>query len=641
MTQTVRPPVTWIVPVPADDPYGDRLFTIVCRGNSDLGKALNYFLYAISKEVESNKKLDLSKGFVTIKRNLTTIADFLKVSQKTAISYIRQLATWKFITPHGYHHTYDVYFDEVINAISNPPAPEWPKRRGKYAQQEDCKDGKSTNHAKDLPDSKNEQIARLEARIVDLETEMERMVNLQTRIVDLETWRVNLQSQKVNLSSLQSSEGTPQVASDRENDSLLLLTITRPLGNDYITSASADDTQPSGSYEGGYREEVTIRSDDVSFPISLDELEATATRLLSQVFNDEQNNIPIASDATQEQITIGNEQTGEGESNEPNSIRRSHDLYGDTDGYPDSGSSATRNYPGDTQNTQITHLSGATGSLTSSQGVNGRSEDKQGSQSDGGAEREETEQNPDPGAPSLPTVFKAGSHSADSTPSGVEMGSTSLPVQDVLMGVSTGTTPTTSILNEATKVNGTVQETNDATMAKQETASQANSTQMNGSITASTMAGVTNSGKRTPKPATSSPSTKETGKNGKNKKEIELTLQEKIFWGLWCDVWFNQDIPPKINETAYEHIQKLARFHTTAETLNNHIDFTRKQLEDRGIKRKVVHLGNLVSSYPDWKQTQKVASNGHGSSMNGKSSQYVDVLPLFQNGKFIRQEIQA
>ena len=88
--------------------------------------------------------------------------------------------------------------------------------------------------------------------------------------------------------------------------------------------------------------------------------------------------------------------------------------------------------------------------------------------------------------------------------------------------------------------------------------------------------------------------------------KFDLTSEQQSFWSLWCGVWFNQDIPPEITETAYKHVVKLAPHITTAELLSSLIDYTRKELqESQGIRRKAVQLGNCVNSYRGWKQVQR------------------------------------
>ena len=88
--------------------------------------------------------------------------------------------------------------------------------------------------------------------------------------------------------------------------------------------------------------------------------------------------------------------------------------------------------------------------------------------------------------------------------------------------------------------------------------------------------------------------------------KFDLTAEQQHFWSLWCGVWFNQDIPPEMTETAYKHVVKLAPHITTAELLNSLIAYTRKDLQEtQGIKRKAVQLGNCVNSYRGWKQVQR------------------------------------
>jgi len=115
---------------------------------------------------------------------------------------------------------------------------------------------------------------------------------------------------------------------------------------------------------------------------------------------------------------------------------------------------------------------------------------------------------------------------------------------------------------------------------------------------------------------------KETRKRGVVKKVVEekpaiqLTEQQQAFWLLWCDIWFNQDIPPELNETAYKHVKKLAPLVKTKEQLEDLIKHARVEMEASGFKRKVVHLGNLVNSYPGWKQQSRPISPGTAVPQN-------------------------
>ncbi len=97
---------------------------------------------------------------------------------------------------------------------------------------------------------------------------------------------------------------------------------------------------------------------------------------------------------------------------------------------------------------------------------------------------------------------------------------------------------------------------------------------------------------------------------------IQLTEQQQAFWLLWCDIWFNQDIPPELNETAYKHVKKLAPLVKTKEQLEDLIKHARVEMEASGFKRKVVHLGNLVNSYPGWKQQSRPISPGTAVPQN-------------------------
>lgn len=89
---------------------------------------------------------------------------------------------------------------------------------------------------------------------------------------------------------------------------------------------------------------------------------------------------------------------------------------------------------------------------------------------------------------------------------------------------------------------------------------------------------------------------------------ITLTPQEKAFWGLWCNLFFNKDIEPELTMTAYGHVRKLAPHITSAEQLESLVKKARQDLEENtGVKRKTVYLGNCVNSYPGWKQEQQAA----------------------------------
>jgi hypothetical protein len=90
--------------------------------------------------------------------------------------------------------------------------------------------------------------------------------------------------------------------------------------------------------------------------------------------------------------------------------------------------------------------------------------------------------------------------------------------------------------------------------------------------------------------------------------KYKLTPQEAAFWGLWCNLFFNKDIPPNLTPTAFGHVEQLAPHITTAEQLESLVKKARKDLEDNtGVKRKTVYLGNCVNSYPGWLQEQAAA----------------------------------
>lgn len=80
-----------------------------------------------------------------------------------------------------------------------------------------------------------------------------------------------------------------------------------------------------------------------------------------------------------------------------------------------------------------------------------------------------------------------------------------------------------------------------------------------------------------------------------------LSEQERAFWDLWCSRPFNK-VAPKLNQTAYKHIQALAPHVKTEEQINSLIDYSRQKLEKQG-KGKVVYLGNMSGDLNDWLQT--------------------------------------
>lgn len=111
---------------------------------------------------------------------------------------------------------------------------------------------------------------------------------------------------------------------------------------------------------------------------------------------------------------------------------------------------------------------------------------------------------------------------------------------------------------------------------------------------------------------------KRKGKVAQAKPAITLTAQEQAFWELWCSVWFNQDVPPTLNETAYGHVKTLAPHITTQEQMNSLEKYARKRLmEQSNISRREVQLGNCVSSYQSWKQTQQKTQRDDGPALGG------------------------
>lgn len=81
-----------------------------------------------------------------------------------------------------------------------------------------------------------------------------------------------------------------------------------------------------------------------------------------------------------------------------------------------------------------------------------------------------------------------------------------------------------------------------------------------------------------------------------------LTEEERQFWQLWSSRPFNK-IAPKLNETAYKHVQALAPHVTTDEQIDSLIAYSKKKLEKRGIT-DAVKLGNMNSDHNDWLQTR-------------------------------------
>jgi hypothetical protein len=108
------------------------------------------------------------------------------------------------------------------------------------------------------------------------------------------------------------------------------------------------------------------------------------------------------------------------------------------------------------------------------------------------------------------------------------------------------------------------------------------------------------------------------GKVTQAKPAIALTAQQQAFWDLWCCVWFNVDVPPVLNETSYGHVKTLAPHITTQEQMNSLEKYARKRLmEQSGISRREVQLGNCVSSYQSWKQTQQKTQQDDGPALGG------------------------
>jgi hypothetical protein len=225
-----KPPVKWLVPLPQKEKgtFGRPSLCAACRGNEDIGIVLNYFLYEASVEAE-RWKIDTSKvPFITLERTLDEILEGIKpsrTSKKTLIGYHQKLRDWEFVIPHGYKHRYDVYFQNVADAMAAPPPAEKRKPRGRHVSKRQSSDVKTTiptiHDVKTTisEDSSDEKWLKVQSE----------MVALQSQIVKLQSEMVALQSQIVKLQSSQSSEQPLEQAFMTLSDASRLIDCNRPI----------------------------------------------------------------------------------------------------------------------------------------------------------------------------------------------------------------------------------------------------------------------------------------------------------------------------------------------------------------------------------------------------------------------------
>jgi len=220
--------VKWIVPLPEKEggTFGRPSLCAACRGNEDIGVVLNYFTFEASVEVK-NRKIDISTvEYIILKRMLDDILDGVKpsrISKKTLIDYIRKLQEWGFIRANGYHHTYEVYFHKITEAIQNPPPPEKRKPRGRHVSKlQSQKLNLQSDTVKTTISTELEVKSTIQGDEVVLKLQSQ-IVTLQSQIVNLQSEMFTLQSQIVTLQSVQSSEVAPQGDLDGKNDALRLI----------------------------------------------------------------------------------------------------------------------------------------------------------------------------------------------------------------------------------------------------------------------------------------------------------------------------------------------------------------------------------------------------------------------------------
>src|SRR5690349_12887211 len=67
-----RPPVKWLAPIQPNEKgsFGRPSLCVACRGNSDIGVVLNYFLFEASVEAEREKIDTTQVDFIRLHRTL-------------------------------------------------------------------------------------------------------------------------------------------------------------------------------------------------------------------------------------------------------------------------------------------------------------------------------------------------------------------------------------------------------------------------------------------------------------------------------------------------------------------------------------------------------------------------------------------
>src|SRR5579875_1004149 len=228
-------PVKWIVPLKRNGgktAIGRQELKAACRGREAIGVLLNYFIYEASFECTYKQQVDLSKvEFVRLNRTEKEILAGINdgISVKTLISYIRKLSEWGFIQADGYRHRYDVYFKEITAAMSEPPAPEKRKPRGRHVKKLNQLNRLNSSNSRQVKEVKTTNSPINEAAseanpppdgfvsLSEFEALKAEFVNLQSEFVKLQTQMVNLQSEFVILQTRQSSEEAPGAVSSGDS----------------------------------------------------------------------------------------------------------------------------------------------------------------------------------------------------------------------------------------------------------------------------------------------------------------------------------------------------------------------------------------------------------------------------------------
>ena len=230
---------------------GRPCFDAACYGNGRIGELLNYFVYEASIEAE-RQKLPEDCKVIKLARTHEDILQSVRISEKTLITYLKQLKIWGYVLSQPYHIEYIVNLEAVNDAILKPP--ELVQRRRVTKQTE--KGCKSTT----LQPNECEQ----GCKVVELQ---EKVVSLQLQVEDLQHKVVSLQSLVVTLQPYNLAQATLEQGSNGNFDPPRLLEIQRDvIETERENSDASVDTSASPAHTSLSPSEIVV--DEQSVPVT-------------------------------------------------------------------------------------------------------------------------------------------------------------------------------------------------------------------------------------------------------------------------------------------------------------------------------------------------------------------------------------